>query len=132
MQDGKENEVMQICAYEDLFDEIYAAHIATGHEGEKKTYIELKKKFDNIHRNFLSIFIQFCQGCQEKRTRKGQKNVVVKPIISKGFMHRGQVDLFDLQSIEYDGYKWGMHYQDHSGKISICSALKTKCAKEVA
>jgi transposase InsO family protein len=47
-------------------------------------------------------------------------------------MHRGQIDLFDMQTLEYEGYKWAMHYQDHTGKISVLSALKSKCAKEVA
>jgi hypothetical protein len=44
-------------------------------------------------------------------------------------MKRGQVD---YQTIEFDGYKWMLNYQDHTTKLLILCALKCKEARAVA
>ena len=41
------------------------------------------------------------------------KDVTVKPIISKDFGSRAQVDLVDMQSYVKEKYDWIMVYQDH-------------------
>ena len=41
------------------------------------------------------------------------KGVVVKPIISKDYCSRAQVDLIDMQSMAKAQYKWIKNYQDH-------------------
>ena len=87
----------QICPFEDIFDTIYAAHIIVGHGGVGKMNKECQKKYDNI----------------QKRTKAGNKKVVVKPILSTGFMRRGQMDLINYSTRSYCGYNWIPHYQDH-------------------
>jgi hypothetical protein len=126
------NKIQQICAFENIFDEINKSHINTGHGGITKTNYDLKKKFDNIHEHFIKLYIEFCDGCSLKRQKIGIKGVVVKPIISNGFGSRGQIDLIDFQSIEYMGYKWVMHYQDHSNKFTVLEALTFKKSELVA
>jgi hypothetical protein len=39
--------------------------------------------------------------------------LVVKPLLSKDFNCRGQVDLVDMQSMPDGDFKFIMHYQDH-------------------
>jgi hypothetical protein len=90
-------EIKQICPFEDIFDTIYAAHIIVGHGGVGKMNKECQKKYDNI----------------QKRTKAGNKKVVVKPILSTGFMRRGQMDLINYSTRSYCGYNWIPHYQDH-------------------
>jgi hypothetical protein len=85
------NEILIIVPYEDLFDEIN--QVPQGdHAGIREMSEALSEKFDNIRKN------QFCRGCNEKRAKIGSKQVVVKPIISTGFMKRGQVDVITRHS----------------------------------
>lgn len=66
----------------------------------------------------------------KKKTKK--KGLVVKPIISKDFNSRCQVDLIDMQS-EADGeYRFILNYQDHLTKFTILKPLKNKTADAVA
>ena len=80
----------------------------------------------------ISIYNQFCFGCQKKSTKSGSKKIVVKPIISTEFMNRGQWDLIDFQSMPDGIYKWAGHYQDHHNKLSYLFALTSKFARAVA
>ncbi|CAF0967010.1 unnamed protein product [Brachionus calyciflorus] len=105
----EDNQIKYVCAYENLFDEIDLHHKQVGHGGIDKTFIEL------------------CYGCQQKNVKDGSKKVVVKPIVSDGFMHRGQFDLIDFQSMPDGLYKFIMHYQDHHNKLSHLCPL---CSKE--
>ena len=64
--------------------------------------------------------------------RKIQQHVVYfveyKAIISDTFNMRGQVDLIDMQtSVDPNGFKWILHYQDHHSKFSYLRPLKQKC-----
>jgi transposase InsO family protein len=57
-----------------------------------------------------------CIDCQRKRVRPMTKGVVVRPILSKEFSARGQVDPIDMQSLPHGSFKWIMVYQNHLTK----------------
>lgn len=57
---------------------------------------------------------------------------MVKPITSKDFNSRGQVDLIDMQSMPDGEFKWLLVYQDHLTKFVVLRALKNKIAAEAA
>ena len=57
---------------------------------------------------------------------------MVRPIISKDFNERGQVDLVDFQSLPEKQFKWILNYQDHSTKFLFLRPMETKRAEEVA
>ena len=59
------------------------------------------------------------------------KGVVVRPILSKDFSSRCQVDLIDMQSMAHMNYKWIMVYQDHLTKLCVLRYLSSKRAAEV-
>jgi hypothetical protein len=65
-------------------------------------------------------------------SNKSLKGVVVKPILSKEFNSRGQVDLMDFQSNPDGNYKFIMVYQDHLTKFCNITPLTSKKASEVA
>ena len=46
----------------------------------------------------VALFVQMCETCQLKNTPIAKKHVVVKPIISRRFNARAQVDLVDFQT----------------------------------
>lgn len=79
----------------------------------------------------MNIFVKTCAVCEAK-TPIGKKGLVVRPITSKDFNCRGQVDLIDLQSASDGRFKWLMNYQDHATKFIFLRPLKSKRAAEVA
>jgi len=93
---------------------------------------ELQRKYANITTKALELFKSLCEECQKKRKRPMTKGVVVRPILSKEFASRGQVDLIDMQSMPHSNFKWIMVYQDHLTKFCILRPLQTKRAAEVA
>ncbi|XP_068216101.1 KRAB-A domain-containing protein 2-like [Palaemon carinicauda] len=95
---------------EDTFDIIKRAHIATGHGGRDKMVKELSKKYANITHDALSIYKSLCIECQCKCKRPTTKGTVVRPILTKNFSSRSQVDLVDMQAIKQGNYKWIMVY----------------------
>jgi hypothetical protein len=49
----------------------------------------------------LELFKELCDECQLKKRKLASKGLVVKPIVSKEFNSRGQMDLIDMQSLSY-------------------------------
>ncbi|KAK6186768.1 hypothetical protein SNE40_006044 [Patella caerulea] len=89
-------------------------------------------KYANVTRETIELFKSLCMECQKKRKRVTTKGVVVKPIISKDYLSRGQVDLVDMLSMTSGSQKWIMVYQDHFTKFCVLRPLTTKSACEVA
>ncbi len=53
-------------------------------------------------------------------------------LVSVGFMTRMQVDLIDMRSSEYNGFKWIFHAKDHFSKYSWLFPMTSKEAVNVA
>ncbi|XP_066946986.1 KRAB-A domain-containing protein 2-like [Macrobrachium rosenbergii] len=124
-------ELVYFVHVEDMFETIKRAHMATGHGGRDKMVKELSK-YANITRDTIELFKSLCVQCQKKRKRCATKGVTVKPILSKDYGSRSQVDLVDMQSCAKGKYKWIMVYQDHLTKYCILRPLTSKRAAEVA
>jgi len=92
---------------------------------------ELKKKYCNITRQVIHLYLALCEQCQlKKKTPKW--GLVVRPILSHYTNSWHQVDLINMQS-EPDGHcRFITNYQDHLTKFTILCPLKSKTAKEVA
>jgi hypothetical protein len=117
-----------------MYNIVMRAHINTGHGGRYKMLKEVNKKYANVTRDVLNLFKEMCEECQLKKRKIASKGVVVKPLLSKDFNSRGQVDLVDtcmqpllskdfnskgqvdlvdMQSMPDGDFKFIMHYQDH-------------------
>ena len=120
----------RICHEDELFDLLNDAHLSVGHGKTQKTYDYLKKRVSNIARQVCELYVKCCT-CQTSVPRPARP-ADFKPIISKSFNCRGQVDLIDMQSQADGEFKWIMHYQDHLTKFSYLRALPSKRAVEVA
>ena len=81
-----------------MFDIIKPAHVACGHGGRDKMTKTLNK-YANITRDSIELCKSLCVQCQQKRKRATTKGVVVKPILSKDYGSRVQIDLIDMQSM---------------------------------
>lgn len=108
-------------------------HTAINHRGLKKTYAKICENYANVNRNLVAEYIKQCETCVEKlRKKEVSKGVVVKPIISKDFNDRGQIDLVDFQTLPDNNFKYVLHYQDHLSKYHFLRPLTSKRASEVA
>ncbi len=56
----------------------------------------------------------------------------IRPIISRSFNSRGQVDLINMSATPDSPYNWILHYQDHHDKMSYLCAIGNKQASTVA
>lgn len=107
------------------------AHILTGHGGRDKMIKNLSQKYANITQESINLFKAGCIECQKKKRRPTTKGSVVRPIRTKEFGARSQVDLIDMQSMQ-GRFSWIMVYQDHLTKFSVLRPLTSKRAAEVA
>lgn len=92
---------------------------------------EINKKYCNVTRAAIQIYLSLCEQCQGKKKIK-KKGLVVAPILSSHMNSRCQVDLIDMQSEPDRDYRFIFNYQDHLTKFTILKSLKTKTAEEVA
>ena len=92
----------------------------------------LNNGYANISRDCIELFLSLCEDCNMKK-KNISKGVVVKPIMSKDFISRRQVDLMGFKS-NPDGktYKFIMVYQDHLTKFCNIKPLTSEKAYEVS
>ncbi|XP_050307832.1 KRAB-A domain-containing protein 2-like [Anthonomus grandis grandis] len=114
-----------------MFDILHDAHLAIGHRGKHRMESECKKKYKNITRDVIKLYLRLCEGCQ-KKLKSAKKGLVVKPMVFSEMNSRCQVDLIDMQSHPDREYKFIMVYQDHLTKFVQIRPLTSKRAKEVA
>ena len=131
-QESDSDEIKYFVSMDQMFDVIKRAHISTGHGGRDKMRKELKKKYANISEEVFVLFKSFCMECELKRKRPTTKGIVVRPLLSKEFLSRGQVDLIDMQSMPHCEMKFIMVYQDHLTKFCVLRPLPSKRAACVA
>ncbi|KAG1682661.1 KRAB-A domain-containing protein 2 [Nymphon striatum] len=131
-RESPDEQLLYYVHIEETYDIINRAHVATGHGGRDRMLKEITRKYCNITRDSVELFKSLCIHCQRKRKRPTTKGVVVRPILSKDFTSRGQVDLVDMKSLPQGAYKWILVYQDHLTKFCVLRPLTSKRAAEVA
>lgn len=117
---------------DDVYDILKRVHTSTGHGGRDKMLKAITVKYANITREAIELYKSLCVECLKKRKRSAVKGVVVRPILSRDYGSRGQVDLIDMQSMPKGDHKWIMVYQDHLTKFCVLRPLSSKRANEVA
>ncbi|XP_025407815.1 KRAB-A domain-containing protein 2-like [Sipha flava] len=123
------DDIKYVVSYEELFERLSDYHIRTGHGGMGKMRAALSNKY-SIPRPAIETFLSICAICNSKKG--SNRKLVIKPIVSKDFNERGQVDLVDFQSLPDGKYKWILNYQDHHTKFISLFPLESKRAVEVA
>ena len=74
--------------------------------------MKLKKYFDSFASNLK----------KKVKKRHDTKGMTTKPILSKTFNSRAQVDLIDMQSLPDGEFRWLLVYQDHFTKFVVLKA----------
>ncbi|XP_031332774.1 KRAB-A domain-containing protein 2-like [Photinus pyralis] len=116
---------------DELYDVIDAAHVAVGHGGRDRMLAETSKKYANITKEEIQLYLSMCQVCHMKKNKKKQ-GLVSKPILHSEMNSRCQVDLIDFQTQPDDKFKFIMVYQDHLTTFVLLRPLQSKRAEEVA
>ena len=92
-----DDEIKYLVCLEDMYCVAKKIHFAVIHGRRDKMIKEANKKYANVAIEALELFKEQCEECQLKKRRTASKGIVVKPIISKEFNYRGQIDLIDMQ-----------------------------------
>ncbi|CAC5398960.1 unnamed protein product [Mytilus coruscus] len=91
------------------------------------------KLFKDVKDTFYGLCKEFIKGCVKCAYKKPQNNIApLKPISSKHFMHRGQLDLVDKRADPEGPFCWIGHYIDHFSKFNFFWPQERKSAIEVA
>jgi hypothetical protein len=109
-----------------MFYVVQKIHIATGHGGLDKMIKEANKKYANVSIEALKLFKELCEECQLKKRKFASKGLVVKPIVSKEFNSRGQMDLIHMQSLSYNEYSVHHGLPRSNDKICCSAAIEIK------
>ncbi|KRX28251.1 KRAB-A domain-containing protein 2 [Trichinella nelsoni] len=107
----KNDEIRQIATLEDMFSIVRDAHSRIGHGGERKTFLEIQKKWANVTLEICKIYIGF---------------------FSSSIMSRGQVDLINYQTLPDGKFNYVMTYVDHFSKFCVLRPLTSESSAEVA
>ena len=125
------DKVRFVVCYEDLFETLYQAHLATNHQKERKMYNKLKESTCGICAEVCAIYLTGC-WCQQHQPLISKERQL-KPIITVGYNFRMQIDLIDMQSKPSKrGHKWILSMVDHGIKFALARPLFTKRAEEIA
>jgi hypothetical protein len=107
---------MQILSYfERSFFDLRNAH-GSDHCKGNTIFARVSENIANIGRNITKCFISTCPICIKRDTR-AKPVPGIKPILSRGFGTRGQVDLINFQSMPNGDFKYLMNYIDHGIKF---------------
>ena len=123
---GSNSESAIAAAKEDFFNILREGHLATGHGKEHVLFRHLSRRFFNITREMCSIFANDCTTCIKMRSYSKTPRAGHKPILTEGFGSRGQVDLIDMQSNDFNGMRWLLTYVDHGTKYAVTCAVPNK------
>ena len=111
---------------EELFQILREAHLATGHGKDLVMHKNVARNYVNISRVMCSLYCAECATCIKMRNNIKKGRTRHRPNIIVGFGSRGQVELVDMQSAEYEGMKWLLTYCDHGTKYAATSLVPNK------
>ena len=101
------------------------------HHGCDKTFKNIKEYYSGIPRDAVQMFTNLCLRCN--LIVKPQKvKASLRPILSKHFLQRLQMDLVNMSEVKERGFSYFGHVVDHFTKFHIIFTLATKSAEEFA
>jgi hypothetical protein len=116
--------IRRLATKDDLFDIIREHYLMKSNAVKWITWLSVRECYSNISREVCGLYVALCQ-CKVNQCLPSHPEGI-KPILSKTFNDRGQMDLIDMQSHIYEGYTWILHYQNYLTKFCYLQALKDK------
>jgi len=82
-----------------MWDLCWEIHRSCGYQSYGSMETHANKKYDNIIREILKIFVNYSQELQQKLTKWKNHGLDIKLIKTKQFMDRWQIDLIDFRTL---------------------------------
>jgi hypothetical protein len=127
-----------VVSRERVFDAINEWHRSgSGHFGSERTWMLCKEKYHNCTQPLVRLFCELCPECFQKnpkvKTMKGSR----KPIKSKLFRERFQIDLIDMRKLRKRNpygvlMRWIITIKDHATGYTMIDCIPRKSARFVA
>ena len=95
-----------------MFDVIRDIHMQLGHAGRNKMLAECQRRYYNVHRVAIEIYLKTCKSCELKRARPRDKTVT-RPILTDDVSRRAQIDLIVWTSERSAGFGYILNSQDY-------------------
>ena len=126
-----------VLSREEVFDGINEWHHFAGHMGQERTWGYCQEKYWNVTQQHVRYFCTTCFECMRKNPVPKKLRGSIKPIFSKNFRDRFQVDLIDFRRLrKRDPFgvlmRWVMTLKDHATGLTFICALPRKQAHLVA
>ena len=126
-----------VLSREEVFEAINEWHHHNGHLGQERTWEYCKGKFWNVTQEHVRLYCTTCFICLKKNPVTKKLKGSIKPIFSKNFRDRFQVDLIDFRRLrKRDPFgvlmRWVMTLKDHATGLTCICALPRKQAHLVA
>ncbi len=85
-----------VVSREELFDSIDDWHTKNGHLGQERTWKYCRNKYANVTQDHVKFYCTTCFVCMKKNPVTKNEKGSRKPIFSKNWRDRFQVDLVDF------------------------------------
>lgn len=126
-----------VLSREEVFEAINEWHHNNGHLGQERTWEFCQTKFWNVTQDHVKHYCNTCFTCLKKNPVTKKLQGSIKPIFSKNFRDRFQVDLIDFRKLrKRDPFgvlmRWLMTLKDHATGLTYICALPRKQAHLVA
>lgn len=127
-----------VLSRERIFDAINEWHRdGGGHFGQERTWTACRNKYWNCSQHLVRLFCELCPECFQKNpTIKAQKGSR-KPIRSRTFRERFQIDLIDMRKLRRRNpygvlMRWIITIKDHATGYTMIDCIPRKSARFVA
>ena len=115
-----------------VFEDLLKIHVAGGHCKSKTLWARVQAKHGgSIPQEVALAFVKSCPTCAIQSTRK-PSSAGHKPILTRGFGTKGQIDLIDMQSCPDGKSVFLLNYQDSGTKLMDARDLSTKRSVAIA
>ena len=126
-----------VISREELFDAINEWHQHSGHLGQERTWEYCRTKYWNVTQDHVKHYCTTCYTCMKKNPVTSKIKGSIKPIFSRSFRDRFQLDLVDFRRLrKRDPFgvlmRWVMTLKDHATGITYICALPRKQAHLIA
>ena len=107
------------------FDIVKGIHVdELKHSGYKIVMDYVQRHYHGITRGFIQEYCKHCPACQLSQPQVTRPPL--RPIITRDFLERVQVDLIDVRHSPDQDYHYIGHFMDHFSKYHVLFPLKQK------
>ena len=125
----KDKPSLTVVPQDEVFHTVVYEHNAIHHQGVKKTWYEVSRRYHGIPRRAVDWVVHHCHLCDAQR--EGPRPAPTQPIHSDHVMERVQMDLIDMRMNADGRYRWILHIKDHYSRFCMLYPVRRRKKQEV-